>query len=406
MVRLLNMDSKINLKINPNSIYFLLTSYLLALVSIFQVAKATIFEKNNFEFIDINPWAFTELLINYEGGFVRRGFIGNLIFQIDSDGILFDTLYDIVFINFFVFVLLIIINLDKSNLTSFQKLLFHISIFAPFNITLFSNFVARKEIFIINFYLLILLIFKTKNKKIFLFSCFFFSVLSILIHEGITFFIYFPFLIYLMKKKNVQKKFITGFIYMMVFTFTIIILNKGNSQIVNQIWSSLSSQDIVLINNLNPNAITAIGWGVIDTLKTTYVLVFSGSLIYWSVFFVMLIYTISIAFNDLITETYLNLKTILVSNKQFLLILPLFIIGFDWGRWILTIFYLLFFTLLLEYKKNLNSLRLTYNLIFFTVISLLTELTPCCIAMEGTAVSSNYYRILKSIELTITQFLN
>jgi len=209
-----------------------------------------------------------------------------------------------------------------------------------------------------------------------------------------------------MKKKNVQKKFITGFIYMIVFIFTIIILNKGNSQIVNQIWSSLSSQDIVLINNLNPNAITAIGWGVIDTLKTTYVLVFSGSLIYWSVFFVMLIYTISIVFNDLITETYLNLKTILVSNKQFLLILPLFIIGFDWGRWILTIFYLLFFTLLLEYKKNLNSLRLTYNLIFFTVISLLTELTPCCIAMEGTAVSSNYYRIFKSIELTITQFLN
>ena len=406
MVRLLNMDSKINLKINPNSIYFLLTSYLLALVSIFQVAKATIFEKNNFEFIDINPWAFTELLINYEGGFVRRGFIGNLIFQIDSDGILFDTLYDIVFINFFVFVLLILINLDKSNLTSLQKLLFHISIFAPFNITLFSNFVARKEIFIINFYLLILLIFKTTNKKIFLFSCFFFSVLSILIHEGITFFIYFPFLVYLMKKKNVQKKFITGFIYMIVFIFTIIILNKGNSQIVNQIWSSLSSQDIVLINNLNPNAITAIGWGVIDTLKTTYVLVFSGSLIYWSVFFVMLIYTISIVFNDLITETYLNLKTILVSNKQFLLILPLFIIGFDWGRWILTIFYLLFFTLLLDYKKNLNSLKLTYNLIFFTVISLLTELTPCCIAMEGTAVSSNYYRILKSIELTITQFLN
>ena len=109
----------------------------------------------------------------------------------------------------------------------------------------------------------------------------------------------------------------------------------------------------------------------------------------------MLVYTISVAFNDLITETYLNLKTILVSNKQFLLILPLFIIGFDWGRWILTIFYLLFFTLLLDYKKNLNSLKLTYNLIFFTVISLLTELTPCCIAMEGTAVSSNYYRILK-----------
>ena len=400
------MDLKSKLNINAHNKFFLLSSYLLAFVSIFQVAKTTIFEKNNFEFIDINPWAFTELLINYEGGFVRRGFIGNLIYQIDSDGILFDTLYDIVFINFFIFVLLVVINLEKSNLTSLQKLLFHISIFAPFNITLFINYTARKEIFIINFYLLALLIFRTKNKKIFLFSCFFFSILSILIHEGITFFIYFPFLVYLMKKKNVSKQYINALNYMMISIFTVIILNKGNNQIVDQIWSSLSSEDIALINNLNPNAITAIGWGVIDTLKTTYVLVFSGSLIYWIVFFAMLIYTISIVFYDNIAETYASLKNTLVSNKQFILIIPLFIVGFDWGRWIFTIFYLLFFTLLLDYKKNVNSLKLTYNLIFFTVISFLTEMPPCCIAMEGTAVSSNYYRIFKSIQLTIIQFIN
>lgn len=400
------MDLKSKLNINSNNKFFLLSGYLLALVSIFQVAKATIFEKNNFEFIDINPWAFTELLINYEGGFVRRGFVGNLIYQIDSDGILFDTLYDIVFINFFIFVLLIVINLEKSNLTSLQKLLFHISIFAPFNITLFGNYTARKEIFIINFFLLVLLIFRTKNKKIFLFACFLFSILSILIHEGIAFFIYFPFLVYLMKKKNASKKYINAISFMMVSIFTVIILNKGNNQIVNQIWSSLSGEDIVLINNLNPNAITTIGWGVIDTLKTTYVLVFSGSLIYWTVFFAMLIYTISIVFNDRITETYASLKNTLVSNKQFILIIPLFLVGFDWGRWIFTIFYLLFFTLLLDYKINVNSIKLTYNLIFFTVISFLTEMPPCCIAMESTQVSSNYYRIFKSISITITQFLN
>ena len=400
------MDLKSKLNINANNKFFLLSGYLLAIISIFQVAKATIFEKNNFEFIDINPWAFTELLINYEGGFVRRGFVGNLIYQIDSDGILFDTLYDIVFINFFIFVVLIVINLEKSNLTSLQKLLFHISIFGPFNITLFGNYTARKEIFIINFYLLVLLIFRTKNNKIFLFSCFFFSILSILIHEGITFFIYFPFLVYLMKKKNISKKYITAINYMMISIFAVIILNKGNNQIATQIMSSLSSEDIVLINNLNPSAITAIGWGVIDTLKTTYVLVFSGSLIYWTVFFAILIYTISIVFNDHIAETYASIKNTLISNKQFILIIPLFIVGFDWGRWIFTIFYLLFFTLLLDYKKNVNSLKLTYNLIFFTVISFLTEMPPCCIAMEGTAVSSNYYRIFKSIELTIIQFLN
>ena len=96
-----------------------------------------------------------------------------------------------------------------------------------------------------------------------------------------------------MKKKNVSKKFINALNYMLISIFTVIILNKGNNQIVDQIWSSLSSEDIVLINNLNPNAITAIGWGVIDTLKTTYVLVFSGSIIYWTVFFNVNLYFIN-----------------------------------------------------------------------------------------------------------------
>ena len=94
-----------------------------------------------------------------------------------------------------------------------------------------------------------------------------------------------------MKKKNVSKKFINALNYMLISIFTVIILNKGNNQIVDQIWSSLVVS-IVLINNLNPNAITAIGWGVIDTLKTTYVLVFQ--VFYWTVFFAMLIYTLSI----------------------------------------------------------------------------------------------------------------
>ena len=61
--------------IKNNSNLYQLFSYVLSIVSVFQVAKATVLERNNYEFIDINPWSFTELLINYEGGFVRRGFI-------------------------------------------------------------------------------------------------------------------------------------------------------------------------------------------------------------------------------------------------------------------------------------------------------------------------------------------
>ena len=394
------------LSIKNNSKLYQLFGYVLSIVSVFQVAKATVLERNNYEFIDINPWSFTELLINYEGGFVRRGFIGNIIFQLDSDGILFDTLYFVVFINFVIFVSLIHLNLRTSSLSYFQKLLFHISIFAPFNITLFGNFYSRKEMFLINFYLMSLLIYRTKSKNLFLYSCFLFGILSLLIHEGVALFILFPFLIFLLKRKNIKQRSINLFNFSMLSLFMILVLYKGNTQIVSQIWSSLSSEDIVLINNLNPNAITSIGWGVLETLKTTYIVVFSGSLIYWSVFFVMILYTVSIVLNEHITEIYKILKNTILNNKEFLIIVPLFFFTFDYGRWIFTIFYLTFFTMIIFKENTINNLKLTYNLAFYVVISFLTAMPPCCIAMESTQVSSNYYRIFKSIEITITQFLN
>lgn len=393
------------LGINTNNKIFNFFGYALSLVSVFQVAKATVLERNNYEYIDINPWSFTELLINYEGGFVRRGFIGNIIFQLDSDGILFDTLYFVIFINFVLFVSLIHLNLRESSLSSFQKLLFHISIFSPFNITLFGNFYSRKEMFLINFFLISLLIFRN-SKKLFIYSCFIFGVLSQLIHEGVALFILFPFLIFLLKKINTPQKSINLFYVSMLSTFLLLVFYKGNNQIVDQIWSSLSNEDIVLINNLNPNAITSIGWGVLDTVKTTYIAVFSGSIIYWSVYVVMVVFTVSIVFNEHINATYIVLKNTVLNNKEFLIVIPLFFFTFDYGRWIFTIFYLTFFTLIIFKEEIIENYHYTYNLFFYIVVSFLTAMPPCCIAMESTQVSSNYYRIFKSIEITLTQLLN
>ena len=167
-------------------------------MSIIQVAKATLAERNNSEFIDINAWSFQELLINYQGGFVRRGFIGNLIYLIDDDGILFDTLYVFVFVNFLIFIFLINLNLELSVLSNAQKLLFHISIFAPFSITLF-NYYARKEMFILNLYLIVLLIIDMGKNLYFQYLS---LSSSLLIHEGITFSLLFPFLIHIFKLRK------------------------------------------------------------------------------------------------------------------------------------------------------------------------------------------------------------
>ena len=381
--------------------------YLLSLISIVQVAKSTLFERNNSNFLDIHPWAFQELLINYQGGFVRRGFIGNLIYLFDNDGVLFDTLYVFVFINFIIFVILI--NLNLSNLSNLQKLLFHISIFAPFSITLFGDYYARKEIFILNLYLALLFLYKKKKVKLLVFSIFFVGLISLLIHEGITFFLLFPFLIHLLKKINIPNRVSSLFKISMIFTFAVIILFRGNNQIVRGIYESLSIEDLNLVQSVNygSNAIDAIGWPSLwYTFRSTYTLFFSGSLIYWSVFFVITLYTISIIFNLKMSLIYATSKDLLFKNKEFLLMLPLFTIGYDWGRWIFTIFYLYFFFLIANKDFQVEKIKFNLNIAAYLFVSLLTEMPACCIQQGGTAVTANYYRIFKSIEITIMNFLN
>ena len=132
---------------------------------------------------------------------------------------------------------------------------------------------------------------------------------------------------------------------------------------------------------------------------------FFWSLVYWSVFFVIFAYTISVIFNMNIKSTYYKLNY-LVKNPEFFLILPLFIIGFDWGRWIFTIFYLYFFLLITRSNYLIEKITFNLNILIFFLISFLTEMPACCIEMGGTAVTSNYFRIYKSFEITIMNFLN
>ena len=171
---------------------------------------------------------------------------------------------------------------------------------------------------------------------------------------------------------------------------------------------SKSSEDLNLINSAgySSTAIDAIGWGIFDTLKTTYVLFFSGSLIYWSVFFVIILFTTSIIINSNTYDVYLSLKELIMNNKEFLLILPLFGVGYDWGRWIFTIFYFYFFFLIADKNFRVEKIKFNLNLAAYLFVSFLTEMPACCIQQGSTAITSNYYRIYKSVEITIMNLLN
>ncbi len=382
-----------------------LINLLLYFFSIAQVAKKTILSDT----LEYSPWSYSELIISYPGLFTRRGFLGELITLIDSDLILFDTVNIFLFINFIIFTLLSYAHIKISKLTPLQHLLYLISIFGIFNITMFNQYYHRKEMFVLNLFMITLLIIKINIKtNITFITTVTLSILMILIHEGIAM-ITIAFIVLILKKKtSFSKYYIKTYSTIILLAFTGVILSAGNDAASNIIWSGLSEFDRSQIS-IEPNAITAIGWSLFDSFfKTTQVLIFSGSMFLWSFYFAIFIWTFIAIFKielNKLNLSFITVKDFLLKEKYFIVIPILFIVGFDWGRWIFSLFHLCFFSfLILSNKINKNK---TWSLAIgaFILVSLLTIMPECCLEMRGTTVSSNYYRVLKSIQLTLQSAL-
>ena len=378
-----------------------LVSLLIYFLSIAQVAKRTILSNT----LEYSPWSYSELIISYPGLFTRRGFVGELITLIDSDLILFDTVNIFLFINFITFILLSFTHIKISKLTPLQHLLYLVSIFGILNISIFNQYYHRKEMFVLNLFMLILLIIKINTKtKITFITTVTFSILMILIHEGIAM-IAIAFIVLILKKKSYFSTYmLKTYSIIILLSFVGVIVSAGNDTASNLIWSNLSEFDRSLIS-IETNAITAIGWSLFDSFfKTTQVLIFSGSMFLWSFYFAIFIWTFLAIFK--IEPNRLNLrfstvKEFLLKEKYFIVIPILFIVGFDWGRWIFSLFHLSFFSFLILNNQINKNKTWSFAIGAFILVSLLTIMPECCLQMEGTTVSSNYYRVLKSIQLTL-----
>ena len=389
-----------------NSKIINLSSLLIYLLSITQVAKRTVLS----ETLEYSPWSFSELLISYPDQFIRRGLIGETIHIISSDTVLFDTVNLVVFINFVIFTLLSFTFIKLSNLSSIQHFLYLISIFGILNVSMFNQYFHRKEMFVLNLFLIILLTLRFRaNEYLILIISSICSILMILIHEGIAM-ITIPFIVYLFKKMlDNSKKVLYVYTPIVLLIFLTVILGSGSDSSSNVMWENLSEFDKNQIV-INPNAITAIGWSVLDSfLNTTQILIFSGSMFLWTFYFFMVGFTLFVIFNINFNKIYIDyskVKSFLVKEKYFLVIPVLFVIGFDWGRWLFSLFHLCFFSYLtLKENTIITTIRWTIPMLILAVMSIFTIMPECCLQMSGTIISSNYYRIIKSMEITLMNLI-
>jgi hypothetical protein len=303
-------------------------------------------------------YTFTDWLINYEGGFVRRGLLGQIVFELSKLlNIQIKFLILIFQISIYLIYFLLFFLLLSKRETNFFWLLI---IFSPISFLYPMaelEALGRKDIFVITSFLIFSII-NYRSLSSLLFSFIFIFTLSCLIHE-ITFFYIFHYLfvfyvknkIFINQKLNI-KHYLVSFLSLGVLlylnlylhNFVVIedIVNSYNYENLTALSGSFShispTIDSVFFKTFgNINIVTIARYGFLILISTT-----------------PLIYFIKIKSDY--ENKYFSFQNIFISN--ILLSIPLYLLIFDWGR-VIYINYN-FFIIIIIFIFNSNLINTKY----------------------------------------------
>lgn len=281
-------------------------------------------------------YVFTDWLINYEGGFVRKGLLGQIVFKISTY-----TKFELKLIIFFLQVvgyvtyLVLIFNFLRKIEVNFFWILITFSTISFLYPLSELEALGRKDIYVILCFLLFTLInFDTFNKIIFSFLIIF--TISTLIHE-ISFF-YLPYyLIIIFIRNYFDFKFKINFKYVLIisaYIFFLVYLNLIVSEKANidQIIISYKILNLDLYKSLG--ALSWLSKSLEENLFNIFATISIESILRYS--YILLI-------NIWIYVYFLKFKNkIFFYSKEFgitqifcslvLLSLPIYLIVLDWGR--------------------------------------------------------------------------
>ncbi len=304
-----------------------------------------------------NVWPASEWLINYQGGFVRRGLIGEILFQLSSGNALLPLLNRLVFFLYVFYYLIFLLIFWFAKIRNLSLLI--IALLIPggiFQMGVSTSFYTRKEIIFLILFGSLCLIYhritslETKKRKAWLAS---FALLSIfggvfltLSHEAYLFmgFPYAAILFWVVKKENPEQLFFNWafkvFLLAIPLTFSLCVAKHGSVDIAQSIWNSLPLLDRVALSPHAPyttyGAVMGIGWDKLQALSTVYGVFVTTGWVYW-IFFALANYIVlgyicgnnATLFNKAHTNRYISLLSIPCTIS-----LVMFVIASDWGRWI------------------------------------------------------------------------
>jgi hypothetical protein len=391
-----------------------------------------------------NPYGYSEWLINYAAGFTRRGIVGEILHHAAAGGPILPAVNAIVYCSYLAVEACLILLFVLSRRGGMAlAILLPLVPGGAISMAVNGEFFYRKELLATAMFAVLCVLYRIASlislkplRRILLSSVIAIAWLSLPIatlnHESYVFLngIAVCALIYaaasdlgLARPSRLAASYfgigIAGFFAMALF--------HGSPRIAAGVWQSLSAFDqsqiaaTGVINKTSGGAIGAIGWSVLDVLKLDFGVLTSGMVWYW--FFALGVaaaFSVSMFFvDDPVPAAQPSLQP---SDRMgfFLLLtlfsLPLFLLGWDWGRWLAAITMLAVLsglTLNVETTRAVvpQPLRVPFRsldrlefgarrsrrlvgLAALAVVGLTFRIPECCIEGSGLATGTFYRSLL------------
>jgi len=369
---------------------------ILAFAFFFIIFISYIFTIKNYE-ISFTEYAFIENLINYEGGFVRRGFLGSVIYYLNlitdfDPKKLFSLIYLILYL-----ILFILFYKITNNLWIYNAPLYIFIILSPTTL-LFPIFdfkaLFRKEVFFYIIYFYHVLIAQRtlygslsieNYKKQNLYFVIPFLFINMLIHELQFFLIPFHILInFAVLKNKISNKFL--FIYVIFIFLFFLFAFPTDIETVKLINTSLEKFLPGISNKYT--AVTILSGNINLQLGQTLWFLKNSELSHFIQIILIILFTIPLfsylfvkMLREFLIENQFYKKLIIFFNLYLFSILGfLIILSFDTGRLInILIFHLIGFYLIFNFKNYIFSTRNYLKKIilkFFIIIYLIFFYLP------------------------------
>ena len=353
-----------------------------------------------------NKYTYTDWLINYEGGFVRRGLLGQVIFEI-SNFFNIQIKYLILFFQISIYTTyfaLFYILISKIKINFFWLLIIFSPILFLYPLAELEA-LGRKDIFVISLFLIFSMI-NYKGINSLVFSFIFIFSLSSFIHEITIFYIFHYFFVFYVKKIFFIKKKMSVKYYLLFFlTISVLLylnLYLHNFVIIENIVNSYDYEDFTAysgsFSHISPSINSVF-------FKTFYSIDMVAVIRYGFIFAVNIIpFIFFIKIKHNYKNRYFNSLNII--SIITLLSVPLYLLILDWGRVIyinynfFIIIIILIFSLDLVDKdyleKKLKVLNKKIKVLIFTIICLL--FSPKILVTDDLASFPLYRSITKTLK--------